>query len=170
MNKKGISPIIAAVILVVVTVTLGTVIYAIVGGYITSGKQDIKEQAEEIRCGRDVGIELRPLNNTYICNSTGDDDDESAFNFIITNTGTRKIDQVQLRVFFDKKIWTNVSILNESLDLGQSLHVNRSYEFDYEDYGSFKGAQVVPRISIPGIKGFAYCIDSAWEVEAMNPC
>ncbi|HII71315.1 TPA: hypothetical protein HA265_01005 [Candidatus Woesearchaeota archaeon] len=169
-GKRAISPLIAAVLLVVVTVSIGAAVFSLIQNYMAEGKQDIKEGQEEIRCGRDVGIELFIVNNTYICNATDPDDDEVAiFHMIISNTGTRDVDQAQLRVFFEGKVFQNSSILNDTLEMGESQVVNVTYSLDTYG-GEFRSAQVIPRISIPGVQDYAFCTDNAWNVEAMNSC
>ena len=170
-SRKAISPLIAAVLLVVVTVSIGAAVFSLIQNYMGSGKQDIKRGAEEIRCGRDVGIELRPLNFTYICNSTAEESDMASFNMIVSNVGSRDVEQAQLRVFFEGGVFSNNSILNDTLAPGQSQVVNVTYDPEPEDeWGALRSAQVIPRIGIPGVSDFSYCTDNAWEVKDINQC
>ncbi len=168
IDKKAISPLIAAVLLVVVTVSIGAAVFALVQNYMGSGKKTISEKTEEIRCGRDVGITMELFNNTYLCNASADKNDEASFNMIINNVGSRKVDQVQLRVIGSRMVFNNISILDNAMQLGDSIVINVTY--NPEDLGTFRSAQVIPRITIPGVTDYAFCTDNAWNIGAMNQC
>jgi len=167
-GKKAISPLISAVLLVVITVSIGAAVFALVQNYMGSGKKTISEKNEELRCGRDVGISMELFNNTYICNASSDKSGKASFNMILNNQGSRVINQVQLRVIGTKSVFTNNSILNQSMPLGASWVINVTY--NPEELGDFRSAQVIPRITIPGVDDYAYCTDNAWNIGAMNQC
>ena len=57
-NKRGVSPLIAAVLLIVVVVGVGAVVTGIVRNYVTSGKQTIQSKAGDIKCGAEIDISV----------------------------------------------------------------------------------------------------------------
>ncbi len=172
-GKKAISPIIAAVLLVVVVVSLGAAVMSLVRNYMTEGEEQVNVEKESIKCGRDTSIELVLVNENYqICNGTDPDDtDLASLNFMVENTGTTDVLDMQVRIVGTKGIFKNDSVLNESytLKMGGVVLVNMSY--DPESVGRFRQVKIVPRINLPGITEHAYCSDSGIEIESIpNNC
>lgn len=87
-NKKGVSPIIAAVLLVVITIAIGATTMAFIRSLTDSNLESAKIQSAKLICGNEVQIEIPIVNDQYqICyyNSTG------ALKFLAHNIGTRDI-------------------------------------------------------------------------------
>ncbi|MBW2972320.1 hypothetical protein KY359_04760 [Candidatus Woesearchaeota archaeon] len=172
-SKKAISPIIAAVLLVVIVVSLGAAVMSLVRNYLTEGETQVNVEKEAIKCGRDTSIEWVTINEDYqICNSTHEDDpDLASLNFMVENTGTTNVLDLQVRMVGSKGIFQNNTAMNESFTLrpGGVVVVNVSY--DPETVGEFRQVRVVPRINLPGISEHAYCSDSGITVSAVpNNC
>ena len=172
-SKKEISPLIAAVLLVVIVVSLGAAVMSLVRNYLTEGEKQVTVEKEAIKCGRDTSIELVIIDNNYqICNSTHEtDDDLASLNFYFENTGTTKVLDAQVRVVGSRGVFQNNSVLNESFTLnpGGTVLVNMTY--DPENVGEFRQVKIVPRINLPGIAEHAFCADSGVSVEAVpNNC
>lgn len=169
INKKAISPIIAAVLLVVIVVGLGTAIMGISRNYLTDGEKDMKEKKEEIKCGKDVEIEIVIIADNYqICNATAEDD-MASLNVMVSNTGMMDIMDAQVRMVGKKGIFMNNSVLNDSLVMGETVQLNVTY--DPEVVGEFRQVKIIPRINLPGIKEHAYCSDvGITALEVPNNC
>jgi flagellin-like protein len=158
-SKKAVSPLIAAVLLVVITVTIGAVVMSIIRTYTTEGEKQITVGKEAIKCGRDVSIELVLVNGNYqICNGTAEDSDMAALYFMVENTGSMNVLDAQLRIVGTKGIVQNDSIFNATLTTGGVQAVNFTYDPDL--VGEFRQVKIVPRISLPGLTERAFCSDS----------
>jgi flagellin-like protein len=170
-GKKAISPIIAAVLLVVIVVSLGAGVMSLVRTYLTEGEEQVIVGKESIKCGRDVSIELVIVNDNYqICNSTHEtDDDLASLNFMVENTGTIDILDAQVRMVGNKGIFSNDSVLNGTLHTGGAQLINMSY--DPENVGEIRQVKIVPRINLPGITEHAFCSDSGIDISSVpNNC
>ncbi|MFH1064092.1 MAG: hypothetical protein V1729_03360 [Candidatus Woesearchaeota archaeon] len=170
-GKSAISPLIAAVLLVVVVVTLGAAVMTIARNYLTEGEKQVTIGKESIKCGRDVGLGFVLVNDNYqICNGTNaDDSDLASLNFMIENTGTVPILDLQVRVVGSSGIIQNDSVLNGTLATGGVQLINMSY--DPELLGSFRQVKVVPRINLPGITEHAFCSDAGVTISSVpNNC
>jgi flagellin-like protein len=98
-GRRAISPLIAAVLLVVIVVVLGAAVMNLSKNYFADSKKDVTEQSEQIKCGKDVGMELVIIDNNYqICNATATDTDMASLNFMIVNTGSIDILDAQVRM------------------------------------------------------------------------
>jgi len=169
-GKKAISPIIAAVLLVVVVVSLGAAVMSMVRNYLTEGEKQVTIEKESIKCGRDVSIQLVLIDNNYqICNGTAEEDDMASLNFFVENTGTIDVLDGQVRIVGTKGIHNNNSVLNATLRTGGVSLVNMTY--DPEAVGGIRQVKIVPRINLPGITEHAFCSDSGIEISSIpNNC
>ena len=170
-GKRAISPIIAAVLLVVIVVSIGAAVMSLVRNFITEGETTINVEKEGIKCGRDTSIELVLINENYqICNASHPDDSDLAMlNFMIENVGTIDVLDAQVRIVGKQGIVRNDSVLNGTLRMGGVALVNMSY--DPEVTGAFRQVKIVPRINLPGVTEHAYCSDSGVEIESIpNNC
>lgn len=171
-SKKAVSPLIAAVLLVVITVSIGAVVMTLVRTYTTEGEQQVTVGKEAIKCGRDVSIGLALVDGNYmICNDTdADDSNLASLNFYLENTGTIDVLDAQVRIVGAKGIFQNDSVLNDTtLKTGGTVIVNVTY--DPENVGEFRQVKIVPRINLPGITEHAYCSDSGVTITSVpNNC
>jgi flagellin-like protein len=170
-RKKAISPLIAAVLLVVIVVTLGAAVMTLVKNYLTEGEKQVTVGKESIKCGRDVSIGLVLVDGNYqICNGTHHTDANLAsLNFYIENTGTIDVLDAQVRIVGSSGIFQNDSVLNDTLRTGHTVLVNMSY--DPSSVGGFRQVRIVPRINLPGIIEHAFCSDSGITITSIpNNC
>lgn len=169
-GKRAISPLIAAVLLVVVVVVLGAAVMNLSKTYYDDSKKDVTEQNEQIKCGKDVGMEIVIIDNKYqICNSTSDQTDMASLNVMVINTGTIDILDAQVRMVGTNSIIANNSVFNSTLATGSTVQLNITY--DPEILGQFRQVRIVPRINLPGIKEHAFCSDVGIEAqEVPNNC
>jgi flagellin-like protein len=170
-SRKAVSPLIAAVLLVVITVSIGAVVMTLVRTYMTEGEQQVTVGKEAIKCGRDVSVGLALVDGNYmICNGTNADDSNLAsLNFYLENTGTIDVLDAQVRLVGNKGIFQNDSVLNGTLKTGGTQLINMSY--DPDNVGEFRQVKIVPRINLPGITEHAYCSDSGVTITSIpNNC
>lgn len=87
-NKKGVSPIIAAVLLVVITIAIGATTMAFIRSLADENLQKAALHNTKISCGSDVRLEIPLVDNSYnICyNSTNSD-----IKVTLHNVGSKKI-------------------------------------------------------------------------------
>jgi len=101
-GKKGVSPIIAAVLLVVITIAIGATTMAFIRSLTDSNLQTASEQSTKIACGSDLKLEIPVVQNNYkICyyNETG------GVNVLFHNTGS-----IDVNGFLMSVILTNGSV------------------------------------------------------------
>ena len=167
-RKKAISPLIAAVLLVVIVVTLGAAVMTLVKNYLTEGEKQVAVGKESIKCGRDTSIELVIIDGNYqICNGTHEtDSDLASLNLFVENTGTTDVLDVQVRIVGTSGIFQNNSVLNSTLRTGGAVLVNMSYS--PENVGGFREVKIVPRINLPGITEHAFCSDSGITITSIS--
>ncbi len=170
-TKRAISPMIAAVLLVVIVVSIGAAVMALVRNYVTEGEQQVTIGKESIKCGRDVAIDFILVDNSYqICNGThASDSSLASLNFMIENTGAVKIRDVQVRAVGTIGIIQNNSVLNNTMATGGIALINMSY--NPEALGGFRQVKVIPRINLPGQVEAAFCTEAGITVDAVpNNC
>ncbi|MFC1741944.1 hypothetical protein ACFL3V_05390 [Nanoarchaeota archaeon] len=163
---------IAAVLLVVIVVSIGAAVMALVRTYLTEGEEQVTIGKEAIKCGRDVSIGWVMVQDNYqVCNGTNADDaDLASLNMMIENTGTIKIRDIQVRIVGTKGVFQNNSVLDdETFNTGAAVIINMSYDPDV--VGSFRQVKAVPRINLPGVTEHAYCSDAGIAIESIpNNC
>ncbi|MBN1544417.1 hypothetical protein JW898_03055, partial [Candidatus Woesearchaeota archaeon] len=96
ISKRGLSPLIAAVLLIVVVVGIGAVVTGIVRNYVTENKQTITEKASDMKCGVEVMINVPVVADEFrICNDTV----AGNITFTLENSGSATIDELQVKFF-----------------------------------------------------------------------
>lgn len=158
-SKKGLSPLIAAVLLIVVVVGIGAVVTGIVRNYVTENKQVITEKASDMKCGVEVSINVPTVADTLlVCNDTPN----KFINVTLENTGSADIDDIQLKVFgvngFDAndEAWT--SQMSGAFESGDTQRLQLNWSVDIGDLQQIK---IVPRVKVVGRSDKAYCTDAA---------
>jgi len=158
MSKRGLSPLIAAVLLIVVVVGIGAVVTGIVRNYVTENKQTITEKASDMKCGVEVMINVPTVGDEFrICrNETGTPD---YLNFTLENTGSATIDELQVKFFGASGFSANDEALGGvAFDAGDT----RSFTVEYNTttIGAFQQVKIVPRVKVVGRSAKAFCTDA----------
>lgn len=97
-SKKGVSPIIAAVLLVVITIAIGATTMAFIRGLSDQNLASAQEKASKIKCGTDVRIEVLAVGSDYkICY----DINAISLNVTLKNIGSVDIKYFELTVLGD---------------------------------------------------------------------
>ncbi len=161
-SKKGLSPLIAAVLLIVVVVGIGAVVTGMIRGMVTENKATIDSKSDEMVCSRDVVIGVLNVNsNPQICMGT------DYVYAILENTGSATIDDFQLKVFGTTGIHTNESV-NDTVNFapGSSLEFNATFA----SVGAVQQVKIIPKLKKSGESGYNYCADTGITYESLEDC
>ncbi|MBW2964454.1 hypothetical protein KY363_03255 [Candidatus Woesearchaeota archaeon] len=159
-SRKGLSPLIAAVLLIVVVVGIGAVVTGIVRNYVTENKQTITEKASDMKCGVEVSLNVPTVNDQLlVCNGS------SYVDVTLENTGSAAIDDIQLKVFgasgfaANDTAWTsNTTLGTTSFASGDTQQLRLYYA---GTIGELQQIKIVPRVKVVGRSDKAYCTDAA---------
>lgn len=127
-NKRGVSPIIAAVLLVVITIAIGATTMAFIRGLTDQNLQAATEKSDEIQCGAKVKFEILKVgNNQKICKET---EDVGYLWAIIKNNGDLDIKSFRLTVTGGGDVGYYLNKSNISIKKKGIGTINLSYEID----------------------------------------
>ena len=164
-SKKAVSPLIAAVLLIVVVVGIGSVVVGIVRNLVTENQATMSERDDMITCSRDVVIDVLQVNeDLQICKGS------NYVYAIVENTGGVDIQDFQLVIFA-----TSGMYLNDSISASNVFTKGEIQEFN----GTFSGisASDIEQIKlIPKLKGtsgqqeYNVCFDVAIKYEDVVDC
>lgn len=136
-NKRGVSPLIATVLLISFAVALGAVV-------MNWGRNlDISKSGGECI---GVAIKIREVGNSQVCYSGSGKD--AYINFIIDNEGNIAIDGLGIWIVGEKG--TKLLDFNEfSIKKNTLLDIKgKSVKYDFDTYGSIKHVQFIPKINV----------------------
>ena len=167
-SKKGLSPLIAAVLLIVVVVGIGAVVTGIVRNYVTENKQTITEKASDMKCGVEVALNVPQVGDELrICNTTGPN-----ITFTIENSGSATIDELQVKFFGTGGFQANDTVFEThglaGFDAGDTRQLSMTY--NTASIGSLQQVKIVPRVKVVGRSDKAYCTDAALTFTEFNQC
>lgn len=168
-NKKGVSPLIATVLLIAFTVALGAVV-------MNWGRTYVEETAEfsrqksttEIKCSTDVKLDFIKIKDTeMVCfneTTTG------VLNFTIENSGTAEIFNLQVNIIGDLNInITEINLENNSIKRAQIYRGSVSYPISgTDDVGTIQQVRIIPSTKIEGV--ILACPSNALIKEDLRPC
>ncbi|MFC1741943.1 hypothetical protein ACFL3V_05385 [Nanoarchaeota archaeon] len=162
-SKKGLSPLIAAVLLIVVVVGIGAVVTGIVRNYVTENKQTITEKASDMKCGIEVNVDIPTVaDELRICHNTTN----YHVKFTLENTGSATIDDLQVKFFGTGGFDANDTVVTQSTlaDPDGSYDSGNTEEFtvvyDNAAVGTLQQVKIVPRVKVVGRSDKAYCTDA----------
>jgi|TARA_B100001971_G_C18126746_1_gene502473 flagellin-like protein len=136
-NKKGVSPLIATVLLISFAVALGSVV-------LNWGRNfDISRPGDN--CAG-ISIKIRNINDYQVCYSGSGQD--QYINFIMDNKGDRDIGGLGIWITGEKG--TKLLDFNElSIKTGELLDIkDKSVKYDYGTYGAIKNIQFFPKVKV----------------------
>jgi len=155
-SKKGVSPLIATVLLLIVAIIVGVMV-------MSWGRAQLEEASE---CTLDVGLFFVELNNVpQVCyagsGATG------TVTFIVENGVAAEVEGLQLRIIGSKSIYTTT--LPESyIDKGFSLMKTVPYDFNL--FGNIRQVRLVPEIRLFPNQDPLFCIEQALTIEDIGLC
>jgi len=157
LNKRGVSPLIATVLLISFAVALGSVV-------LNWGRNlDISKPGDV--CGG-VSIKMRSINNADVCYSGSGQ--EGYINFIIDNNGNRDIDGLGIWISGDKGTFL-LDFNDFSIKAGGLLDVmDQSVKYDFDAYGNIKNIQFFPKIKTAD--ALEICARNSIKAESLKAC
>jgi len=134
-KKRGVSPLIATVLLISFAVALGAVV-------MNWGRNLDISISGEICSG--VSIKIRNINNVGVCYAGAGEN--GYINFIIDNNGNRNVDGLGVWIIGEKG--TKLLDFNDfSIPVGELLDIkDQSVKYDLDTYGSIKNIQFFPKV------------------------
>jgi len=155
-SKKGVSPLIATILLIAFAVALGSVIMNW-GLNLNLGKPDDK-------CSN-VVVKIRNIDNFEVC--YGDFGQNGYINFILDNTGTADISGLTILIVGEKG--TKLSELQKTIKKGSLLdEKGKEVSYNFEVYGGIKQVQFIPKVSVD--KETVVCAKNLAEANKIGIC
>lgn len=135
LNKKGVSPLIATILLIAFAVSLGAVIM--------NWGRNLEINKPDDKCGG-IEIKIRKTDNYQACykviNSSW------YINFILDNAGNVDIDGLGIWLIGEKGTQLH-DIDNRKIKKGELLDINdKTVPYDFKKYGNIKHVQLIPKI------------------------
>lgn len=157
--KKGVSPIIAAVVLIAVVVGLGAVVVNIMGNYVSKQKESIDIKSEEMKCSTDVDIDILLSGDEYkICNDAA----TGQIKATLENGNSIAIAGIQLNIIqADGSVLTTAegAVQNEEISKGETQQIIADYGSGIAS-ASIDQIKIIPKIKIQGQKELIVCSGS----------
>jgi len=155
MNKKGISPLISTVVLLLFAIILGLIV-------MNWGKGQVEAAS---KCPADAGLKIVELNNIpEICYAgTGEN---GYIHFIVENGPRLDIGGIQMTVIGTKKVY-NVNI-KKPVKMAHSIL--RDIPHDFNEFGDIRQVKIYPKISISPGEDPVLCTDQAIVLDKIRSC
>lgn len=155
MNKRGVSPLIATMLLLFFALGLGVIV-------MNWGRSQIEAAST---CAIDIGFHMIELNNIEeICYAGRGT--EGYIHFIVENGPSIDIEGVQLSIIGSKKIY-NLE-LKDKIKTGYSLLKDIPYDFD--NFGSIRQIKISPKIILYEGESTLLCPEQALTIENIRSC
>src|SRR3989344_9484 len=155
-SKKGVSPLIATILLIAFAVALGSVVMNW-GLNLNLGKSDDK-------CG-EISIKVREFSGYHAC--FGGSGQEGYINFILDNTGSSDVNGLTILMVGEKG--TRLFELDSTIGKN-SLYdkTDKTVGYDFSTYGSIKKVQFIPKVKSG--QETEVCTRSAVEADKIGIC
>ena len=164
-NKRGISPLIATVLLIAFAVALGAVVMNWGRSYIESTQNQVQQQGQtEIKCSTDVKLQVarvRGVNKVCYNNSAS----SPYVKFIVDNVGSTPISGLNVQVINDADAVNKTIIDNIKLLPGDSYSGTVNYTHGFEQ------VRIVPIVTV-GLSNNVTCANAAltYDTTSVHEC
>ncbi len=161
-SKRALSPLIAAVLLIVVVVGIGAVVTGIVRDLVSSNQKTISGKDDEMACSRDVDVDVIMIDGALqFCEESG-----NIIVAVVENKGIG-IDDFQMTVLGDAGIFKNDSVMpSETLAPGEAKELRSPYS----GVGDVEIVKFVPMLKKTGSSGHHFCSEVALTTEVLPAC
>ncbi len=148
-NKRGVSPLIATVLLIAFAVALGAVVMNWGRSYVQETAEDVRTKSDrDVECSQDVKIEVQKIDDVpQMC--YGGESATGFLDFTIYNSGHKDIESLTVSIIGKTDIYTNTSVNGTAMNKGHLVRKNMSY--DYSTYGAIQLVKIVPEVKIGGV-------------------
>ena len=146
--KKGVSPLIATVLLIAFAVALGAVVMNWGRAYVQDTQESVRQKGEvDVKCSSDVRLKIGKIANTIqLCYGGGGT--SGYVNVLVINDGITDIDSLRFAVVGTLGVYTNNSVYSTGLAQSEPKRINLSY--DYSTYGAIRQVRITPVLNIGG--------------------
>ena len=158
ISKKGVSPLIATILLIAFAVALGSVVMN------WGLNLDIVKPKDKCK---NVEIKIRDIDSSQLC--YGGFGTNGYINFIIDNTGMIDINGLSISIFGDKGKTYSFDLDNILIKKG-SLYDKKDKEVAYDSskFGSINKIQFIPKVIVDG--KMEACTNSGVSAEKIGAC
>lgn len=163
-SKKGVSPLIATVLLIAFAVALGAVVMNWGRSYTEQTAENVKKKSDvDVKCSLDVKLKLVEFSNKpQIC--VGEWGTASNMSLTLLNDGSKKIESLRVTIFGSSGPVINLS--NTTIPIAGAAKVTVGY--NYQDTGRLQKVIVVPVVEINGVNTACSGSGSTLEKEAAD--
>jgi flagellin-like protein len=149
MNKRGVSPLIATVLLIAFAVALGAVVMNWGRTYTEQTADNVKKQSDvQVKCFQDVKIKLLEINDKpKLCYGVWGDN--SYINATLLNDGSKAIESMNLQIIGDSFIQSNTSVTDSDIEVSGAAKISVPYK--YSEVGPLLKVRIIPVAEISGI-------------------
>lgn len=134
-NKRGISPLIATVLLIAFAVALGAVVMSWGKAYVTM------DDTERVACSK-VELQIHKIDKPQLSFSRP----ENSVKFMIDNTGNVDIKGVRVWVVGEK----DTLIINVEEEIKQGYPLRKKIDYNFGVYGNIQEVNFIPKILVEG--------------------
>ncbi len=166
-SKKGVSPIIATVLLVAITIAIGATTMAFIRSLSDTNIDKSKQNLDSIACGAEVNFEVVILNNTYRqCH----DNVSREFEVLLKSKGPADIKGFQMTVIANNASVKTIIYDNAPYTLPDKEYSLLTFSYNSSGFPSTDVSKFIisPRITSSSGKGVITCGDVVLEREAVD--
>ncbi|MBN2422194.1 hypothetical protein JXB41_03120 [Candidatus Woesearchaeota archaeon] len=167
--KKGVSPLIATVLLIAFSVALGAVVMSWGRSFITSQTESVEgESSKQMRCSLDIlldWVEINGYDQVCFINNTGTN---ATLRMIVDNIGNEEIIGIKVQL-----VEADGDVSNYDDNTKVSSGFAQKYEFNLGARSDFSGisfASLIPKIKIPGSSQGVLCSNNNLDIEEVFEC
>ncbi|MFC1741942.1 archaellin/type IV pilin N-terminal domain-containing protein [Nanoarchaeota archaeon] len=163
-SKKGLSPLIAAVLLIVVVVSVGAIVTGLVRGLVTENQQTIASKSGEMECSRDVMVKIVEVNDELqVCKGS------DYVYAIVENQGAAEIDDFQMVIMATTGFFSNDSV-SPSMAFSPGAVTDLNVSFTGVSADDILQVKMVPKLKKGGTSKYFFCSDAAVKTESLLTC
>ncbi|MBU0757737.1 MAG: hypothetical protein KKF44_06725 [Nanoarchaeota archaeon] len=159
-SRRGVSPLIATVLLIAFSIALGAIVMSWGRTFVTDQTKLVSEQSDkEMACSSNVAIDWVVISSDFqIFHNT------SGIRFIIENIGREDITGIKVRaVTSDQQVYNFDDV--SSLPTGNA----KNYNFDIDEVVTgFSYVSVSPKISIAGQGDYVLCSNYELKIDEID--
>ena len=170
LGKRGVSPLIATVLLIAFAVALGAVVMNWGRGYVEDTANIARERSDtEVKCASDVDISFVEIDGTpQVCyNDTGNT--ENKIEFILENRKALDVEYVQARLIGEAtRVPYTVTLGTTETNLTANEAKYIVFNYTETKYGLPQQVKITPVIKVAGQE--VVCSQTAEVATGIKPC
>ena len=162
--KKGISPLIATVLLIAFAVALGAVVMNWGRSYVEDTAANAERTSQtKVDCSLGVDIEIKEISDDpKICLDT----DEEEVVVYLVNRGSKVLEGIKTTIIGTEEIIE----FDNNVTIGKSAVKKFTFAYDSDDSGSIEQIIFTPRIDVKGSQLSELCTDAELTSEEILSC